>query len=109
MGLSADETMDLRDPGAWRLSQQLGNPASLLSNEMRALFDVAFRGDYAVRKSILEFDNDYIKTEELSWEAGFGSVYWMEGVVVRLQVGLSQCVGLVLILACDDQFSHLPL
>jgi hypothetical protein len=38
------------------------------------------------RKSIIGFDHDYIKDEDTSYEAGFGSLYWMEGVAVRLQV-----------------------
>lgn len=39
---------DLRDPASWTLSPGVGNPASLYSNEMRELFDAAFRGDAEV-------------------------------------------------------------
>lgn len=53
---------------------------------MAALFDVAFRPDYTVRKSILGFDHDYVKGTATALDAGFGSLYWMEGVAVRLQV-----------------------
>lgn len=38
-----------------------------------------------VRESILGFDVPELSKDELAWEAGFGSVYWMEGVVTRLQ------------------------
>ena len=46
---------------AWTLSNGLGNPASLYSNEMRLLFDAAFKGDYSVRKSILDFDHSFLQ------------------------------------------------
>ena len=39
---------DLRDPAAWSLAPRVGNPASMHSNEMRAMFDTAFRGDVDV-------------------------------------------------------------
>ncbi|EFN53516.1 expressed protein [Chlorella variabilis] len=82
--MNADETADLRDPEAWHLSEGVGNPASMYSHEMRALFDAAFRGDSSVRKSIIGFDVPGLDTSS-AWEAGFGSLYWMEGVVTRLQ------------------------
>lgn len=44
---------DLRDPAAWTLSPGVGNPASLYSNEMREMFDAAFRGDAEVRGRVL--------------------------------------------------------
>ncbi|KAI3424245.1 hypothetical protein D9Q98_009601 [Chlorella vulgaris] len=81
--MSADETADLRDPSAWVLSDGVGNPASMYSNEMRALFDAAFRGDSSVRQSIVGFDVPGLDTSS-AWEAGFGSLYWMEGVVTRV-------------------------
>lgn len=82
MAMSADETADLRDPASWTLSPGVGNPASLYSNEMRELFDAAFRGDAEVRKSIIGFDVPGLDTSS-AWEAGFGSLYWMEGVLTR--------------------------
>lgn len=82
MAMSADETADLRDPAAWTLSPGVGNPASLYSNEMREMFDAAFRGDAEVRKSIIGFDVPGLDTSS-AWEAGFGSLYWMEGVLTR--------------------------
>lgn len=49
MAMSADESADLTRPGAWTFADPpLGNPASIYSNEMRALFDVAFRADQEV-------------------------------------------------------------
>lgn len=50
---------------AWTLSNGLGNPASLYSNELRLLFDAAFRGDYSVRKSILQFEHDFLRVRAL--------------------------------------------
>ena len=46
---------------AWTISNGLGNPASLYPNELRVLFDTAFRGDYGVRKSILGFDHNFLR------------------------------------------------
>ena len=43
------------------ISNGLGNPASLHPNELRLLFDTAFRGDYTVRKTILGFDHDFLR------------------------------------------------
>jgi hypothetical protein len=37
-----------------------------------------------VRKSIIGFDVPGLGTSS-AWEAGFGSLYWMEGVVTRLR------------------------
>lgn len=71
---------------AWTLTEPLGNPASVRVQDMAALFDVAFRPDYLVRKSIIGFDHDYIQDTAAALDAGFGSLYWMEGVAVRLQV-----------------------
>lgn len=68
------------------LTEPLGNPASTRVQDVAALFDAAFRPDYIVRKSIVGFDHDYIHDTATALEAGFGSLYWMEGVVVRLQV-----------------------
>ena len=68
------------------LSEPLGNPASTRVQDVAALFDAAFRPDYIVRKSIIGFDHDYVHDTATALEAGFGSLYWMEGVVVRLQV-----------------------
>lgn len=39
-----------------------------------------------VRKSIVGFEPGPIKDYATALDAGFGSLYWMEGVVVRLQV-----------------------
>lgn len=36
-----------------------------------------------VRKSIIGFDVEGLNTSA-AWEAGFGSLYWMEGVATRL-------------------------
>lgn len=36
-----------------------------------------------MRKSIIGFDVEGLNTSA-AWEAGFGSLYWMEGVVTRL-------------------------
>lgn len=44
---------DLREASAWALCEGVGNPASVLSNEMRVLFDAAFRGDSDVRATPL--------------------------------------------------------
>ena len=74
---------------AWVLTEPLGNPASTRVQDVAALFDAAFRPDYIVRKSIIGFHHDYIRDTAAALEAGFGSLYWMEGVVVRLQVRLS--------------------
>ena len=49
---------------AWTISNGLGNPASLYPNELRVLFDTAFRGDYAVRKTILGFDHDFLRVRK---------------------------------------------
>lgn len=39
-----------------------------------------------VRKSIIGFDVKELQADPATaWEAGFGSVYWMEGVITRLQ------------------------
>lgn len=46
---------------AWTLSNGVGNPASLYPNEMRLLFDAAFKGDYNVRKSILGFEHSFLQ------------------------------------------------
>jgi len=84
--INADENHDLTDPKAWTfLSPAMGNPASIYSNEFRELFDIAFRPDADVRKGILGFDLGAGIDQETAWEAGFGSLYWMEGVVVRQQ------------------------
>lgn len=77
-------------PQAWTFSDPLANPASLYPAEVRTLFDTAFRADYIVQKSILGFDNgghSFLKDHpaQVAFEAGFGSLYWMEGVVFRLQ------------------------
>lgn len=85
VAMSADETADLRDPKAWTYSEALGNPASTSVQPLAALLDVAFRPDYAVRKSIVGFDPGTIRNYATALDAGFGSLYWMEGVVVRLQ------------------------
>ena len=46
MAMSANESDDLTDPAAWAFADPpLGNPAAVYSNELRALFDVAFRAD----------------------------------------------------------------
>lgn len=39
-------------------------------------------GSLQVRKSIIGFDVPGLNTST-AWEAGFGSLYWMEGVVTR--------------------------
>jgi hypothetical protein len=88
--INADENDDLTDPQAWTfLSPAIGNPASIYSNEFRELFDAAFRPDAALRNGILGFDLGKLQEEpidqETALEAGFGSLYWMEGVVVRQQ------------------------
>jgi hypothetical protein len=82
--LSADEHSDLTDPASWSLVPPVGNPAALRGNEMRELFDVAFRPDADVRKSIIGSDLP-VESPEQAWEAGFGAVYWMEGVATRQQ------------------------
>ena len=41
-----------------------------------------------VRKSIIGFSHSFVPDYHTAVEAGFGSIYWMEGVVVRLQVRL---------------------
>lgn len=84
VAMSADETQDLRDPKAWSYSKPLGNPASTRVQQMADLFDVAFRPDSAVRRSIVGFEPG-ITDYATALDAGFGSLYWMEGVVVRLQ------------------------
>lgn len=49
MAMSAEEEADLTRPESWLFADPpLGNPASIYSNEMRALFDVAFRADAQV-------------------------------------------------------------
>ncbi|KFM26921.1 hypothetical protein F751_4982 [Auxenochlorella protothecoides] len=85
MAMSGDEGADLTLPESWTMSTPLGNPASVYANEMRVLFDVAFRPDKGVRESIVGMKLDGIKDNEEAFEAGFGSLYWMEGVVTRLQ------------------------
>ena len=49
---------------AWTISNGLGNPASLYPNELRLLFDTAFRGDFGVRKSILGFDHNFLRVRK---------------------------------------------
>lgn len=75
------------DGQAWVWSNPLGNPASMHSNEVRTLFDAAFRADYLVRKSIIGFNVPALEhiAPDIAYHAGFGSLYWMEGVVFRLQ------------------------
>jgi len=85
MTMSADETRDLRDPQAWTYTEPLGNPASTRVQAMASLLDVAFRPDHAVRKSIIGFAHKFVPDYHTAVDAGFGSIYWMEGVVVRLQ------------------------
>lgn len=85
MAMSADEAADLTDPAAWTFSEPLGNPASVYANEMRVLFDVAFRPDRGVQEGIVGRPLEAIRDNEQAFEAGFGSLYWMEGVVTRLQ------------------------
>ncbi len=82
-------------PQAWTLTEPLGNPASVRVQDMAALFDVAFRPDYIVRKSIIGFDHDYIQDTAAAVDAGFGSLYWMEGVAVRLQVRGGSRLGFI--------------
>ncbi len=41
-----------------------------------------------VRKSIIGFSHSFVPDYHAAVDAGFGSIYWMEGVVVRLQVRL---------------------
>lgn len=85
MIMSGDESADLTKAESWKfLTPGIGNPAAVYSNEFRELFDVAFRPDGQVRKSIVGFDLE-LPDAETAWEAGFGSLYWMEGVVTRLQ------------------------
>ena len=69
-------------------SNPVGNPASLYPNEVRSLFDVAFRADHVVRHSIIGFDVPALDQAppDVAYHAGFGSLYWMEGVAFRLQV-----------------------
>ncbi len=86
------------NPQAWTLSNPLGNPASLYPAEVRALFDASFRADAAVQKSILGFDDNGAsflagRPQRFAFQAGFGSLYWMEGVVFRLQVITEQQSG----------------
>jgi hypothetical protein len=49
-----------------------------------------------VRKSIIGFDVPGLDTSS-AWEAGFGSLYWMEGVATRLRDkhggGLYRCAA----------------
>ncbi len=73
---------------AWAWSNPVGNPASLYPNEVRSLFDVAFRADHVVRHSIIGFDVPALDQAppDVAYHAGFGSLYWMEGVAFRLQV-----------------------
>jgi hypothetical protein len=49
-GMSASEDADLMDPSAWLFAEPLGNPISMRTNDVRAIFDVGFRGDYQVRR-----------------------------------------------------------
>lgn len=69
-------------------SNPVGNPASLYPNEVRHLFGAAFRADHIVRKSIIGFDVPALEQvpPDIAYHAGFGSLYWMEGVAFRLQV-----------------------
>jgi hypothetical protein len=79
----------------------VGNPASLYPNEIRILFGAAFRADRVVRNSIIGFEDANLQkmAPNVAYHAGFGSLYWMEGVVFRLQVQLllDQCVRLTMI------------
>lgn len=107
MAMSADESANLTDPSAWSFSTPLGNPASVYANEMRVLFDVAFRPDSSVRESIVGARLGNIRDNEEAFEAGFGSLYWMEGVITRLQDrhgGNGRLLGLMRVnndLMCD--------
>ncbi|KDD75838.1 hypothetical protein H632_c476p0, partial [Helicosporidium sp. ATCC 50920] len=84
--MNADERADLTRSEAWSFPDPpVGNPASVYSGELRSLFDIAFRADAQARNSIVGFDLRGISSEAEAWEAGFGSVYWMEGVVTRVR------------------------
>lgn len=87
MTMSANETADLTSPEAWSWSNPVGNPASLYPNEIRILFGAAFRADRVVRNSIIGFEDANLQkmAPNVAYHAGFGSLYWMEGVVFRLQ------------------------
>ncbi len=45
-----------------------------------------WRSKVQVRKSIIGFSHEFVPDYRTAVDAGFGSIYWMEGVVVRLQV-----------------------
>ncbi|KDD75839.1 hypothetical protein H632_c476p1, partial [Helicosporidium sp. ATCC 50920] len=84
--MNADEHADLTLPGSWALPEApVGNPAAVHSDALRELFGVAFRADGAVRNSIVGFQLKGVASEAEAWEAGFGSIYWMEGVVTRVR------------------------
>ena len=56
-----------------------------------------------VRKSIIGFDVKGLNTSS-AWEAGFGSLYWMEGVVTRQR---DRHGGAPRTIACMHAFSNI--
>jgi len=54
------------------------------SKEIRQIFDIAFRADSHVMKNLA--GKDFPKLDRArALDAGFGSLYWMEGVVTRVR------------------------
>lgn len=84
LALSADETLDLTLASSWRVSNLVGNPMTVHGVPMLDLLTVGFRADWGIRSSMLGFAPPGMQEWE-AWMAGFGSLYWMEGVPVRLQ------------------------
>ncbi len=83
--MQANEEDDLTLAASWRfLDNFLGNPISVFSNEIRYVFDIAFRADKNVMQNIAGPNFPDIN-RSLALEAGFGSLYWMESVITRAQ------------------------
>lgn len=83
-GMTADQGDDLLLQSAWTfVDHPVGNPASLLSEELDKLFKVQFPADDMIVKGVIGRGLG-LNNEELR-SYGFGSIYWMEGVLTRVQ------------------------
>ena len=79
----ANENADLLQHSSWSFVERpVGNPGSIYSHAIRKILGVYYRADGAVVKDVLGAD-----APSMNWttalDAGFGSIYWMEGVPAR--------------------------
>ena len=81
--MQANESHDLMRPSSWTfLNENVGNPITVYSKEIRQIFDIAFRADSHVMKDLAGANFPNLDRAR-ALDAGFGSLYWMEGVVTR--------------------------